>query len=124
MADAATPLFNLLRAKGVVIVELQYRELSGPDAALQFSQQLNTLLAAGEKRLLLDFHRTQVVSSTSFATLFNLSKQVGALGGELRICGMQPAVRFGADILSLGEFIPIYDNQASALASFPPEGTA
>lgn len=124
MANATTPLFNLSRAKGVVVVELQCRELSGPDAALQFSQQLNALLAAGEKRLLLDFHRTQVVSSTSFATLFNLSKQVGALEGELRICSMQPAVRFGADILSLGEFIPIHDNQASALASFTSEGTA
>lgn len=122
MANSTSPLFTLSRANDVVVVEMQCRELSGPDAALQFSQQLNALLAAGEKRLLLDFHRTQIVSSTSFATLFNLSKQISALGGELRICRMQPAVRFGADILSLGEFIPIHDSEASALASFTHSG--
>lgn len=118
MADTTTPLFTWSRIKGVAVVELVGRELSGPDAASHLSQQLNALLASGEKRLLLNFHRTQIMSSTAFATLFNLSKQVGTVEGELRICCMQPAVRFGADILSLGEFIPIHDTEASALASF------
>lgn len=120
MAGSATPLFTWSRVKGVAVVELVCRELSGPDAAEHFSQQLSALLEAGEKRLLLNFHRTQVISSTSFATLFNLSKHVDAIGGQLRICCMQPAVRFGADILSLGEFIPIHDSEASALAAFTP----
>lgn len=123
MADTATPLIRWERVKDVAVVEILSRELSGPDVAQQLGQQLQAFLPSGETRLLLNFHRTQIISSTSFATLFNLYKQFNAAQGELRICCMQPPVRFGADILSLGEFIPIHDTEASALAAFSPAKT-
>jgi anti-anti-sigma regulatory factor len=63
------------------------------------------------------------MSSTAFGALLIFRKQVAAARGELRICSMDPAVRFGADVCGLGRFIPIHDDQPSALAAFTREGS-
>jgi len=124
MADKTTPLYRWSHVDGVAVVEILPKELSGPDIAEELGQQLYAFVEAGEKRLLLNFGRTQVMSSTSFGVLFNLWKRLNASQGQLRICCMQPPVRFGADVLSLGEYVPIHDDEASALAAFTPEATA
>jgi anti-anti-sigma factor len=106
------------RVDGVAVVEILAREIQGPEAAAVLGEQLGALLRSGETRLLLDFGRTQVMSSTAFGALLNFWKQVDAAHGELRICSMDPSVRFGADILSLGQYIPIHDDRPSAMAAF------
>jgi anti-anti-sigma factor len=118
MDDASAPLLQWSRADGVAVVEVLARDIQGPEAAAVLGEQLRALLGSGETRLLLDFGRTRVMSSTAFGALLNFWKQVDAAGGELRICSMDPAVRFGADILSLGRYIPIHDDRPSALSVF------
>jgi anti-anti-sigma factor len=122
MSDASTPLIHSSRVDHVTVVEIQSREIIGPEMAQHLGEQLRALLRSGEKRLLLNFSRTRNMTSTAFGTLLNFSKEVKAAHGELRICSMDPAVRFGADILSLGDYIPIHDDETSALAAFVPEG--
>ncbi len=102
----------------VAVVEVLSKEIIGPEAAEAFGRDLNTLLHQGEKRLLLNFAKTKHLSSTGFGTLMRFYKDVDAADGELRICAMDPAVRFGADIISLGRYIPIHDDEPSALAAF------
>ena len=58
------------------------------------------------------------MSSTVFGTLLSLWKQVETAHGELRICSMDPSVRIGADILHLGQYIPIHDDKQSAIEAF------
>src|SRR3954451_4997104 len=118
MAAASTPILQWSRDDGVMVVEILAREIQGPQAAAELGEQLGSLLQSGQTRLLLDFGRTRVMSSTAFGALLNFWKQVEAAGGELRICSMDPSVRFGADILRLGQYIPIHDDTASAMAAF------
>jgi anti-sigma B factor antagonist len=118
MAEASTPLVQWSHDDGVTVVEVLAREIQGPDAAAALGEQLGSLLRSGQTRLLLDFERTRVMSSTAFGTLLNFWKQVDAARGELRICSMEPMVRFGADILRLGKYIPIHDDRPSAMAAF------
>jgi anti-anti-sigma factor len=106
------------RVGDVAVVRILSRELQGPDAAQAFGDQLTALFQMGEPRILIDFARTRVVSSTVFATLLNFWKLVYTANGQLKICSMEPAVRFGADILRLGRYIPIHDDRQSALAAF------
>ena len=106
------------RVDGVAVVEVLARDIQGPEAAAALGEQLGALFRSGETRLLLDFGRTRVMSSTAFGTLLNFWKQVDAAQGELRICSMDPPVRFGADILSLGRYIPIHEDIPSAMAAF------
>jgi anti-anti-sigma factor len=106
------------RVGDVAVVEILARDIQGPEAAAVLGEQLESFLQAGETRLLLDFERTRVMSSTAFGTLLNFWKQMDAAQGELRICSMDPVVRFGADILRIGRYIPIHEDRPSALAAF------
>ena len=110
------------RVGSVAVVEILSREVQERDAAEALGKQLRSLLLSGEKLLLLDFGRTRVMSSTAFGALLIFSKEVEAANGVLRICSMDRAVRFGADVCGLGRFIPIHDDKPSALAAFAREG--
>src|SRR5688500_13357858 len=112
MADTATPHLQWSRVDGVAVVDVLSRELNGPEVAEELGEQLNALLESGETRLLLDFGRTRTMSSTAFGVLLDFWKRVDAARGELRVCSMDPDVRFGADILSLGRIIPLHDDRA------------
>jgi anti-anti-sigma factor len=123
MTDASIPLVQWSLVDGVAVVEILSREIQERDTAVALGKQLSSLLQSGEKRVLLDFGRTRLMSSTAFGAILIFRKQVAAAGGELRICSMDPAVRFGADVCGLGRFIPIHDNKLSALAAFAREGS-
>jgi anti-anti-sigma factor len=120
MADSSTPIVQWSRVDGVAVVEILAREIQGSEAAAILGEQLGSLFRSGQTRLLLDFGRTRVMSSTAFGTLLSFWKQVDAVHGELRICSMDPSVRFGADILCLGQYIPIHEDRPSAMAAFSP----
>jgi anti-anti-sigma factor len=121
MTDANFPLIQWSRVGGVAVVEILSREIRDLDAVGAFGKELKSLLLSGEKRLLLDFGRTRLMSSTAFGALLIFRKQVAAAQGELRICSMDADVRFGADVCGLGRFIPIHDNRPTALAAFSRE---
>jgi len=118
MADSLYPMLQWSIEDEVAIVEVLAREIQGPEAAAELGEELGALLRSGQTRLLLDFGETRVVSSTAYGTLLNFWKRVDAAGGELRICAMRPPVRFGADILGLGRYIPIHQDRASAVDAF------
>jgi anti-sigma B factor antagonist len=122
MTDANIPLVQWSRVNGVAVVEILSREIQEPDVAVAIGKQLRSLLLSGETLLLLDFGRTRLMSSTAFGALLIFRKHVVAAHGELRICSMDPAVRFGADVCGLGRFISIHDDKMSALAAFEREG--
>ncbi len=117
MADTIIPMVQWSPIDGMSVVEVLARDIQGLEATA-FGEQLGASLRSGETRLLLDFGQVRVMSSTAFGTLLNFWKQVEATGSELRICSMDPPVRFGADILFLGRYIPIHDNRPSALDAF------
>ncbi len=118
MADASIPIMQWSRVDGVAVVEVMAREIQGPEAAAALGGQLEALFRSGESRLLLDFGRTRVMSSTAFGALMKFWKLVDAAQGELRACSMDPSVRFGADILSIGQYLPIHEDRSSAMAAF------
>jgi len=119
MPESSEPPFTLSTSRGVTIVHVQPREISNPDQAREFGQHLDRLLEpGGPSRFLLDFDKTKSMSSTAYAVLLTFAKKVGGAGGEVKICRMDPSVRFGADILSLGQFIEIHPDERSALDAY------
>jgi anti-sigma B factor antagonist len=122
MTDANIPLVQWSRVDGVAVVEILSRQIQDRDVAGAIGKDLRSLLLSGEIRLLLDFGRTRLMSSSAFGALLIFAKQVAAVDGELRICSMDPAVRFGANVCGLGRFVPIHADQPSALAAFARKG--
>ena len=100
---------------GVAIVEITSAELNNPTLAREFGAQLRALVESRPAdRMLLNFSQTRYMSSTAFAALFELSRASRSANIQLVVCAMQNEVRIGADILNLGLYIPIYDDEPTA----------
>ena len=117
MAIEPTEHFNWSLRDGVALVHVTSRELNQPELAQQFGSQLRALLAIRPAdAMVLNFRKTHYMSSTAFGALLEFWKQTTQANVRLAICAMDPQVRVGADILSLGRFIPIFDDEADAIA--------
>jgi anti-sigma B factor antagonist len=110
---------------GVAVFEVVVRELNDPTTAQRFGATLKKLIAVrASNRMVLDFQRTEYMSSTGFGTLLEFARAAGASKIRIALCGLTPSVRLGANILSLGRFIPIFEDAASAVAALRPEPVA
>jgi anti-sigma B factor antagonist len=116
----SAPLIRLRDAlvEGVAVVDLLPREITEPDQAARLGEALRSVVDSGVSRLvLIDASATRYLSSTAFAALLKFGLHAKESGGRAAICRMDPLVRFGANIIRLGEIVPILDDEATALAS-------
>jgi anti-anti-sigma factor len=110
--------FRLELIDGVAVIGVLSIELNQPRFAQEFLEQLRALLASRvANRFLLDFQHTKYMSSTSFAAIFDFVKAASESGVRVAICGMAPSVRVGAEMLCLDQYVPMFDDQPTALAA-------
>ncbi len=88
----------------IAIVEILAKELRFPQQAQELGSEL-TLVAGQEwaKQLLVNMKHVKYLSSTGFAVLLKLVKQVKDQGGKLKFSNLDPEVRIGADIIGLDQ---------------------
>lgn len=119
MSQTAPAHFQWELVGDVAVIEILSRELNLPYHAQELTSQLQALLdSKASAKYLLDFHRTRLLSSTSFAALLNFSRKLQDAGAQARICQLDPDVRVGADIIGLGRFYAIHETEAEALTAF------
>jgi anti-anti-sigma factor len=103
---------------GVFVVDLLPHEITEPDIATLMGQALRAAYAAsGSKRMLINVSATKYLASTAFAVLLKFGIRVAESGGKLAICEMDEFVKVGANIVRLGQIVPIIDDEATALAA-------
>jgi anti-anti-sigma factor len=66
----------------------------------------------------MDLTDVRYLSSTGFAVLLGLSEKMKAAGGVLKICGLNPDVAVGANIIGLGRLVETYADASTAVESF------
>lgn len=116
----STPLIRLRDAlvEGVAVVDLLPREITEPENSARLGEALRSVIDSGVSRLvLIDASATDYLSSSAFAALLRFGLHAREAGGRAAICGMDPAVKFGANIIRLGEVVPIYDDEATGVAA-------
>jgi anti-sigma B factor antagonist len=122
MSDFESPHVRAETVDDVIVLTLLVTEIRTPILAASVGKDLGTLVdRIGGRYYVLNLKRTKYMSSTAFAMLLNLAKKVTATGATLRLCEMDPEVRIGADIIGLGRFVPIVDDEATAIAMFKSE---
>ena len=92
------------RSEGeVTVVEVVGRvdSVTAPD----LGDRLSAILATPQQRLLVDFARLEYISSAGFRVLFIASKQAGANGGRLALCGLSEKAR---EIFSIAGFLKLF----------------
>ena len=70
------------------------------------------------KRILIDFRRVAYLSSTGFAAIFKLVTRARDEGREVKLFGMEPGIRLGAEIVGLDKTVEILPDEAAALRAF------
>jgi anti-anti-sigma factor len=118
MSKTQQALYEWSTVGDVAVVRPLLREMTEPSVATELGIQLRALLDSGQLQMAIDLGPVKYMSSTAFGMLANLARRVADAGGTLKVFGMDPMVRVGADIIRLGELIPIYHTENEALSTF------
>jgi anti-anti-sigma regulatory factor len=102
----------------VVTVEFLNKAIADPTHAAALSQQLSALIRPDLPcRYVLDFQGVRSLSSTAFGGLLSFILKVRHADGQVAICNMDEFVRFGADLIRVGDFAQFAGDRSSAIAA-------
>ena len=108
-----------------VLVEFLTHAFGDPERASELSRQLASLVRPElPSRYILDFKNVHMFSSTGFGALVTFVLKVRKAGGQVLICNMDEFVRFGADIIHLGDYAPIVADRQAAIDRIAAEDTS
>ena len=69
----------------------------------------------GARRFIIDFARTGYIDSSGLGVLISLSKEVGAVGGDLRLASLNEDLQTLFELTKLDAFFQISDDLGQAL---------
>jgi anti-anti-sigma factor len=105
------------KAQGAAIVRIGETRLMYPLLS-DFSGAVSTLLASGEKKVVIDLSKVTYVDSATIGCLMDLYRQTSAAGGELRLAGVNKRVETMLTMTGAHNFLKMFPDEAGALASF------
>jgi anti-anti-sigma factor len=114
------PVFHIARdiVDGAQIVEISTPSVADPKVASELKEQLFSLLQPDDpKNFVLDFKYVRMFSSTAFGAVMAFVLEVRKRGGQVRTCSMDEFVRFGADVIRMGDYAEFHDDLTGALDS-------
>ena len=105
------------RHQDVSIVRVNETRLMYPILS-DFANTVTSLIASGERKLLLDMSTVTYVDSATIGCLMDLYRQASAAGGALKLAGVQKRVETMLTMTGAQNFLEIHADPASALKSF------
>ncbi len=102
---------------GIAIVRIGEPRMMYPLLA-DFSGAVARLLAAGDRKLLLDFSKVTYVDSATIGCLMDLYRQTTAAGGTIKLVGVQKRVETMLTMTGAHNFLEMHPDEASAVSSF------
>ena len=104
-------------AKGLAIVRVGETRLMYPMLA-DFSTAVSSLIAKGEKKLLIDLTNVTYVDSATIGCFMDLYRQADAAGAKLKLAGVQKRVETMLTMTGAHNFLELHADEASAVKSF------
>ncbi|CAN5835684.1 hypothetical protein BH24ACI5_BH24ACI5_10950 [soil metagenome] len=108
---------NTEQANGISIVRVGESRLMYPLLS-EFSTVVTQLLAAGEKKVVVDLTAVSYVDSATIGCLMDLYRQASAAGGALKLSGVQKRVETMLTMTGAQNFIEVHPDESSAVKSF------
>ena len=119
MYDLTSPHFHTDLVDGVTVFRILDKEVRDPNHATDLfevvKEQAQKVRPAW---VLIDLSHTKHLSGMAFMVMMDLAHTVSAARGRLAVCNLDPYLRARAQLLRLQPYLEIYDDEASALASF------
>ena len=113
-----------------VVIEFYYHEVDreilviradgglNADTADAFIEQLESLIAAGLNRIIIDCTKLDYISSYGVGVLLRLHKKLKKYGGDVKIAAVKSIVLKALTILRMGSIFDVYDNVDRARLAF------
>jgi len=110
---------NVVTSKvdGAAVIRVDETRLTYPLLA-EFVDAVTSLLAAGEKKLIVDLSKVNYVDSATIGCLMDLYRQVHNAGGHLKLSGVQKRVETMLTMTGAQNFIEIHADEPTAVKSF------
>ena len=100
----------------VTVLHLEGKALDAGNSR-EFKSQIAPSLTAGA-RLILDLSNLKFVDSSGLGALLSCLRQVNALAGDLKLCGMIRPVRALFELVRMHRVFEIFNTQEEALRSW------
>jgi anti-sigma B factor antagonist len=116
----------------MVEMELYYHELDrsvlilsadgglNADTAADFVSQLESMIEAGVKKMIIDCTRLTYVSSYGIGVLVRLHNKLAKLGGDVKIAAAPGFVIQALNVVRLGKLFELYPDVNQARLAFRP----
>jgi anti-anti-sigma factor len=104
-------------ANGIAIVRVGESRLMYPLLS-EFSSAVTQLIAAGERRVVVNLSTVGYVDSATIGCLMDLYRQASAAGGSLKLAGVQKRVETMLTMTGAQNFIEVHPDESSAVKSF------
>ena len=104
-------------ASGVAVVRIGESRLMYPLLS-EFSTAVTQLIAAGERKVVVDLSSVGYVDSATIGCLMDLYRQANAAGGTLKLAGVQKRVETMLTMTGAQNFLEIHADEPSAMKSF------
>ena len=108
---------NTEQANGVSIIRVGESRLMYPLLS-EFATAVTQLIAAGEKKIIVDLSTVGYVDSATIGCLMDLYRQANAAGGALKLAGVQKRVETMLTMTGAQNFIEVHADESSAVKSF------
>jgi anti-sigma B factor antagonist len=113
-----SPRLKVVQDPNATIVELTDRKILDEVNISQIGEQLRALVSMKKgARLVLDFRNVAHMSSSALGMLITVHKRIREQQGQLRMCGISPAIMEVFQITRLSEIFSISASREEALAS-------
>ena len=83
-----------------------------------FSTAVVSLISGGTKRILVDMAPVVYVDSATIGCLMDLYRQASAVGGSVKLAGVQRRVETMLTMTGAQNFIEVHHDEAAAMKSF------
>ena len=104
-------------ASGVAVVRIGESRLMYPLLS-EFSTAVTQLIAAGERKVVVDLSSVGYVDSATIGCLMDLYRQANAAGGTLKLAGVQKRVETMLTMTGAHNFLEMHPDEASGVKSF------
>ena len=105
------------RNQDVSVIKVNETRLMYPILG-EFSNTVTSLIGSGERKLLLDLSTVTYVDSATIGCLMDLYRQATAVGGTLKLAGVQKRVETMLTMTGAQNFLEIHADEPSAMRSF------
>jgi anti-anti-sigma factor len=102
---------------GVSIVRVADARLMYPMLG-DFSTAVSSLIAAGQRNVLIDLTPVTYVDSATIGCLMDMYRQISSAGGHLKLSGVQKRVETMLTLTGAHNFIEIHADESTAVKSF------